>query len=85
MSSLYLITAVLVLVERNRIKTDIQNSPLLYIDDTLTEEIYNNIIQQGKSPGDTLLVLEYNRLKTNSIREPINPNNSTQNVINNPY
>jgi hypothetical protein len=61
-SFLYFLTAILIFMERNQIKTEIKNSPLMDIDDMLTAEIYENIIEQSKSPEDNKLLDYYKKL-----------------------
>jgi hypothetical protein len=61
-SFLYLLSAILTILQRRRLMRALQNSPLLEIDDTLTEEIYRNIIQQSKNPDNPILLEEYKKL-----------------------
>lgn len=59
---LYLFTAILTLIERKNLKDEIKLSPLTVIDESLTEELYKNIILQSKNPDDIKLLVEYRRL-----------------------
>ena len=61
-SFLYLATGIITIYERKKLLREIKNSPLLLIDDSLTEEIYQNIIQQSKFPDNPVLIEEYRRL-----------------------
>jgi hypothetical protein len=61
-SFLYLFTAVLTILERRKLNIEINQSPLLDVDDTLTEDIYRNIIEQSKNPGDPELLDEYKKI-----------------------
>lgn len=69
---LYLINIVLTLWERKIIYTEIKTSPLSIIDESLTEDLYNNIIQQGKNPDDNELKNEYRRLTLAKNRKTLN-------------
>jgi hypothetical protein len=85
-SFLYILTSVLMLLERKQIKTEIENSPLLDINDMLTEEIYQNIIEQSKSPEDNKLIEDYRKLmenqKTNKLSKSDSVGSTTHNAIN---
>jgi hypothetical protein len=72
-SFLYMISSLLTIFERRKMKREIKNSLLLVIDDNLTEEIYQNIIQQSKNPDNPELVEEYKRLIS---MKRITPNSS---------
>jgi hypothetical protein len=61
-SFMYAITAILTICDRRKLNREVKNSPLLGIDDNLTEEIYQNIIQQSKNPDNPELIEEYKRL-----------------------
>jgi hypothetical protein len=63
-SFLYVITALLTIYDRIKLIREIKNSPLLGIDDNLTEDIYKNIIQQSQHPNNPELLEEYKRLVT---------------------
>ncbi len=59
---IYLITAIFMYLELRNINTEIKSSPLLHIDDLLTEEIYQNIIEQSKFPNNVKLIQDYNNM-----------------------
>jgi hypothetical protein len=61
-SALYTLTAILTIFERRAIRREIKDSPLLEIDENLTEEIYKNILQQSKNPNDHDLLQTYRQL-----------------------
>lgn len=60
---LSLITFVLTITERKRLIYELESSPLTIIDETLTEELYNNVINLSKHPDDKSLIKEYMKLK----------------------
>ncbi len=86
-SFFYITTSFISIYERRKLKRELKNSPLLEIDDNLTEEIYKNIIQQSKNPDNLELIEEYKRLislrasSNNTIITPSNLNDSI-NAIN---
>ena len=82
-SFLYGITAVLTIYERRKLIREIKNSPLLGIDDSLTEDIYKNIIQQSQHPDNPELVEEYKRLVTARRNTGSAVMNESTNAINN--
>lgn len=47
---LYLISFVLIYFVRKNLIDDLESSPLLRVDDSLTEEMYNEIIHKSKHP-----------------------------------
>jgi predicted DNA-binding WGR domain protein len=61
---LYLLTAIITCRERTIMTNEIEASPLISVDENLTEELYKNIIQQCKNPEDNELVIQYNRIST---------------------
>jgi hypothetical protein len=61
-SFLYVLSAILTILQRRKLMRALEDSPLLDIDDTLTEEIYRNIIQQSKHPDNPILLQEYKKL-----------------------
>jgi hypothetical protein len=70
-AALYLCSCVLTYFERKKIIQEIASSPLVDIDETLTEDLYKNIISQSKDPDNHALQDEYRRLtinKTNSTK-----------------
>lgn len=52
-SLFYLFSFVMVCFMRKVIIRDFESSPLLIVDDSLTEELYNDIIQQSKHPDES--------------------------------
>jgi len=79
----YFITSILSLIERNKILCEVRHSPYSNIDETLTESLYKNIIEQSKNPGDKSLREAYKRMTINS-KININTINSTSsNILNN--
>jgi hypothetical protein len=65
--------------DRRKLIREIKNSPLLVIDDSLTEDIYKNIIQQSQHPDNPELVEEYKRLvkaRSNTASAVINESNA---------
>jgi hypothetical protein len=83
-SFFYLATAILTIYERNRLMKNIKNSPLCDIDDTLTEDIYNNIIQQCKNPDNHILLEEYKKLVIDKKRCSLNDSQKSSGLTNNP-
>ena len=61
-TSLYLLSAILTVIERRNLLQEVNASPLTAIDESLTEELYQNIIQQSKHPNDDKLLEEFKRL-----------------------
>jgi len=59
---LYLSTGITTLIERRKLVEEIRISPLNCIDESLTEELYKNIINQCKKPNDSYLLNEYKRM-----------------------
>lgn len=62
----YLITAIAIGIIRNIIIKDSERSPLSVVDSSLTEEMYKNILNQGKNPNDSKLVEEFDQLFSKS-------------------
>lgn len=48
----YLFSCIIVCLMRKVIIRDYESSPLLIVDESLTEELYNDIIQQSKHPDE---------------------------------
>lgn len=61
-SLFYILTAVGVNSERKILIDEIENAPLMRVDETLNNDLYKNILEQSKYPDDHSLVLEYKRL-----------------------
>lgn len=61
-SFLYVITGIFTIVERKSLIREVGSAPLSVVDESLTEDLYQNIIQQSKHPNDEKLISEYNRL-----------------------
>lgn len=61
-SVLYLISGLITIRERNELLKEMKASPLLRIDESLSAEIYQNILMQSKNPDDPELAHEYRRL-----------------------
>jgi hypothetical protein len=66
--AIYLITTIITCRERKILTTEIEASPLINVDETLTEELYKNILQQSKNPEDNELVKQYRKI-SNEIME----------------
>lgn len=64
---MYFLTAFITIYERSQLLKEIKLSPLSIIDETLTEDLYKNIISQSKDPDNPKLKEEYKILKENSI------------------
>jgi hypothetical protein len=64
-SGFYFSSAFVTIYQRKMILKELNQSPLACIDETLTEEIYKNIIDQSKNPDDNTLKTEYKRLTIN--------------------
>jgi len=54
------------IMEKNQLNQDINSCPLNNIDDFITEDLYNNILNMSKNPNDISLISEYNKLSKNS-------------------
>ena len=52
----YFITIITSIILRNHILKESEKAPLALIDETLTEDMYKNILSQGKNPNDAKLV-----------------------------
>lgn len=78
-SLFYILTCCLTIKERNLVLKEINHSPLLNIDETLTEDLYKNIIEQSQNPKDSELIKTYKRLTVNS--KIINESNKTSSTI----
>lgn len=63
-SVMYILTGIFTILERQQMIKEIESSPLIAIDEFLTEELYKNILEQGLHPDDAKLQIEYRRLKT---------------------
>jgi hypothetical protein len=83
-SFFYIATAGLTIYERKRLMRNVKRSPLLEIDDTLTEDIYNNIIQQSKNPDNPVLMEEYKRLVDDKKRLTVGNSQKSSGLTNNP-
>lgn len=58
----YFITIITSIILRNHILKESEKAPLALIDETLTEDMYKNILSQGKNPNDAKLVEEFDKL-----------------------
>lgn len=58
----YIITVITIGILRATIIKDSERSPLSVVDSTLTEEMYKNILKQGKNPNDLKLAEEFDQL-----------------------
>jgi hypothetical protein len=47
--------------ERNKLIKEIEESPLNYVDETITEDIYNSILSQCLNPEDKKLRKEFQK------------------------
>ena len=63
---LFAITSFFTVKERNLILKEIEQSPLIAINENLTEALYSNIIEQGKHPEDPSLLEAYLKLINHS-------------------
>ena len=73
---LYILTTFITISERKQLLKEILNSPFTLVDENLTQELYNNILEQSKHPNDLKLRSEYNRL---SIERILKAHKSTKN------
>ena len=58
----YFITIITSIILRNHILKESEKAPLALIDETLTEDMYKNILSQGKNPNDAKLVEEFDKM-----------------------
>ena len=56
---LLLLNLFLCILQRNKIIKEMKEAPLNYVDQNLTEEMYNNILTQSLNPEDQKLKLEF--------------------------
>ena len=70
-SVFYLVSALLTILERSALVIEIKASPFSCIDESLTEELYNNILRQSKNPEDESLISEYKRLTLSKRKSPL--------------
>ena len=56
---LLLLNIFLCILQRNKIIKEMKEAPLNYVDQNLTEEMYNNILTQSLNPEDQTLKLEF--------------------------
>ena len=83
-SIFYLITCILTIKERKLILEEISQSPYVNIDESLTEALYKNIIEQSKNPENKDLKEIYNRLtENNRFNESGKINNAVNNSVSN--
>jgi hypothetical protein len=61
-SFLYIMSGIFTIVERKNLMREIGSAPLSIVDESLTEDLYQNIIQQSKHPNDPKLIADYKRL-----------------------
>jgi len=59
---LHVISLIFTVIDRKEIKRQLDNSPLNYIDSSLDEELYNNILRLSKNPDDASLMSEHRKL-----------------------
>ena len=57
--TLLLLNIFLCILQRNKIIKEMKEAPLNYVDQNLTEEMYNNILTQSLNPEDQKLKLEF--------------------------
>ena len=67
-SVLYFFSCIFTAVERKNLIKEVDSAPLSIVDESLTEELYQNIIQQSKYPNDEKLIADYQRITLN--RQP---------------
>ena len=58
----FIITIITSIILRNHILKESEKAPLALIDETLTEDMYKNILSQGKNPNDAKLVEEFDKM-----------------------
>ncbi len=62
--SLYLITLIFTCQEKKFLTEEIESSPLIEVDENLTEELYKNILQQSQNPEDNKLIEQFRKIST---------------------
>ena len=67
--SLYLITLIFTCQEKKFLTDEIESSPLIVVDENLTEELYKNILQQSQNPEDNKLIEQFRKISTDIIEK----------------
>jgi hypothetical protein len=61
-SFMFLLTTFITISERNKLMKEINTTLYSVVDESLTQDLYNNIIEQSKHPNDYKLYAEFKRL-----------------------
>ena len=73
---LCLIHSILCFVERHMIIQEIKDSPLNYVDENITEDIYKSILSQSQNPEDKMLKENFQKFLSINRKDSINSNSS---------
>ncbi len=76
---IYFITAICTVIERLKLISEVESSPMSGVDEMLSEDLYNNILRQSIKPDDPDLISEYNKL-SNSVTIEGKKSNHTKSV-----
>ena len=72
-AGLYVITAVCIYILRTYINEEMEKAPLTLINDSIiTEDMYNNMLDQSKDPKNKKLKEEFNKMINNNNNNNIN-------------
>jgi len=64
-----LITLIFTCQEKKFLTDEIESSPLIVVDENLTEELYKNILQQSQNPEDNKLIEQFRKISTGIIEK----------------
>jgi hypothetical protein len=69
---MFIMTTFITISERNKLIKEINTSLYSVVDETLTQDLYKNIIEQSKHPNDYKLYAEFKRLTKDRVSRIIN-------------
>jgi len=75
-----LLSFILTICERKNLLKEIDTAPLTFIDESLTEELYQNIINQSKNPNNKNFIAEFNRLNENREKKILDAKGSSLDI-----